>query len=48
VLGAVAHAAYKEWDEARVTALLNERGQIADLKRLWDWAPRSTRGAWTL
>jgi UDP-N-acetyl-D-galactosamine dehydrogenase len=48
VLGAVAHAQYKEWSEKQVGALLKEGGQVADLKRLWKWAQRSTRGAWTL
>ena len=48
VLGAVAHAAYKEWDQARVTALLKDKGQIADLKRLWNWTQGSIAGAWTL
>lgn len=48
VLGAVAHAEYREWSEERVTALLKDGGQIADLKRLWPWVQLSTQGAWTL
>lgn len=48
VLGAVAHAEYREWSEERVTALLKEAGQVADLKRLWPWVQGSTHGAWTL
>jgi UDP-N-acetyl-D-galactosamine dehydrogenase len=48
VVGAVAHAQYKDWSEEQVGALLKEGGQVADLKRLWKWAQRSTRGAWTL
>ncbi|WP_426267630.1 nucleotide sugar dehydrogenase [Sphingomonas sp. LHG3443-2] len=48
VLGAVAHSVYKEWDETRVSALLKDGGQIADLKRLWNWTQGSTGGAWTL
>jgi UDP-N-acetyl-D-galactosamine dehydrogenase len=48
VFGAVAHSAYKEWDETRVSSLLNAKGQIADLKRLWNWTQESIQGAWTL
>jgi UDP-N-acetyl-D-galactosamine dehydrogenase len=48
VLGAVAHAQYKDWSEQQVTTLLNDGGQVADLKRLWSWTQESTRGAWTL
>ena len=48
VLGAVAHAAYKEWDEGRVESLLNDGGQVADLKRLWKWTQGSIASAWTL
>ena len=48
VLGAVAHADYKALGEGAVTGILREGGQIADLKRLWDWARGSTPPAWTL
>ncbi|NJC05964.1 UDP-N-acetyl-D-galactosamine dehydrogenase [Sphingomonas kaistensis] len=48
VLGAVAHAEFRGWSEERVTALLKDGGQIADLKRLWPWTRESTQGAWTL
>jgi UDP-N-acetyl-D-galactosamine dehydrogenase len=48
VLGAVAHDDYRLLSEAQVSAFLTQNGQIADLKRLWDWAPGSTIGAWTL
>jgi UDP-N-acetyl-D-galactosamine dehydrogenase len=48
VLGAVAHDEYKGMSEASVVALLKDKGQVADLKRLWDWVAGSTSGAWTL
>lgn len=48
VLGAVAHSEYKGWSEERVASLLNDKGQVADLKRLWPWSQASTRGVWTL
>ncbi len=48
VLGAVAHAAYRGWSEEQVRSLLTDKGEVADLKRLWPWANASTASAWTL
>lgn len=48
VLGAVAHAEYKNWSEAQVRSLLTEEGQIADLKRVWSWSGTTPGTAWSL
>jgi UDP-N-acetyl-D-galactosamine dehydrogenase len=48
VLGAVAHAEYKAWTAEKVSALLKDNGQVADLKRVWDWSHGSTSNSWTL
>lgn len=48
VLGAVAHAHYRNWTAEQVTALLADGGQIADLKRIWPWSKDPSAGAWTL
>jgi UDP-N-acetyl-D-galactosamine dehydrogenase len=48
VLGAVAHAQYRELSAEEVTGLLKDNGQVADLKRVWSWSQGSTAEAWSL
>jgi hypothetical protein len=48
VLGAVAHREYKGWTAEQVRELLRDGGQIADLRRLWNWSGESTGDVWTL
>ncbi|MCW3796973.1 nucleotide sugar dehydrogenase [Sphingomonas sp. BN140010] len=49
VVGAVPHAAYREWDAGRLAGLLEPGGCVADIKRVWN-LPRDGGpfAVWTL
>ncbi|URD61327.1 nucleotide sugar dehydrogenase [Sphingomonas sp. KRR8] len=49
VVGAVPHAAYRQWDAERLSALLEPGGVVADIKRVWDRQQLGERlPLWTL
>lgn len=48
VLGAVAHDEYRGWTAKDVAGLLAPSGQVADLKRLWQWDEQPSFEMWTL
>lgn len=49
VVGAVPHAAYRQWDAERLSALLEPGGVVADVKRVWDRQQLGERlPLWTL
>ena len=48
VVGAVAHEEYRAFTPDQLRALLSERGQVADLKRVWQWDEPHDLAVWTL
>lgn len=49
VVGAVPHAAYRQWDAERLSAMLEPGGVVADVKRVWDRQQLGERlPLWTL
>ena len=48
VVGAVAHDQYRKLGSDEVAAWLAPGGQVADLKRLWQWEPLPSLSVWSL
>ena len=49
VVGAVAHREYRTFSADQLASLLADGGQVADLKRIWNFGPRETAfPLWTL
>lgn len=48
VVGAVPHASYRTLGPADLQRLLREGGQVADLKRMWQFDPEPPFPVWTL
>ncbi len=48
VVGAVAHDEYRALGSGEVAAWLAPGGQVADLKRLWQWEPNPSLSVWSL
>jgi UDP-N-acetyl-D-galactosamine dehydrogenase len=48
VVGAVAHREYCTLEPKDIARLLVPGGQVADLKKLWNWEDQKATSVWTL